>query len=385
MTMKHHQNLSKSYPLGPRRFYCLFLPWRSKASALSSSAARSTSWHGQVSGKDQYGPTQAVFGRHKKYLTFFLTRSYNPSMSWSADQTVFTLYLICHMSLSFGQKLWKPFAQQESELCGCKSEYLSSQIFQDQRHLLSASIFCKQYPPVLHPFRTRIISAKGGRTQLLSSSWQFKYLSTTNQNNPPMDKSNINTQLLYGESCNVQRMHWQRRVKKMEASRAWCKCKNGNDKNQVVLSIWILWILWFPSVPFSPFDTYVPKCWRLHSSAVQTCPCSSGDKGTSDAFATHLQLHMDDFIRLHCSFQLSCWWKQWERPKSRERRCRCKGKKCLEETIGYWPRCSKTFMTFGSLPWLPVTSVRHRTHRMPLRCADSADPILCLRDLRVQH
>ena len=146
MTMKHHQNLSKSYPLGPRRFYCLFLPWRSKASALSSSAARSTSWHGQVSGKDQYGPTQAVFGRHKKYLTFFLTRSYNPSMSWSADQTVFTLYLICHMSFSFGQKLWKPFAQQESELCGCKSEYLSSQIFQDQRHLLSASIFCKQYP-----------------------------------------------------------------------------------------------------------------------------------------------------------------------------------------------------------------------------------------------
>ena len=45
MTMKHHQNLSKSYPVGPRRFYCLSLPWRSKASALSSSAARSTSWH----------------------------------------------------------------------------------------------------------------------------------------------------------------------------------------------------------------------------------------------------------------------------------------------------------------------------------------------------
>ena len=29
-----------------------------------------------------------------------------------------------------------------------------------------------------------------------------------------MDKNNINTQLLYGESRNAQRMHWQRRVKK---------------------------------------------------------------------------------------------------------------------------------------------------------------------------
>ena len=382
MTMKHHQNLSKSYPLGPRRFYCLFLPWRSKASALSSSAARSTSWHGQVSGKDQYGPTQAVFGRHKKYLTFFLTRSYNPSMSWSADQTVFTLYLICHMSFSFGQKLWKPFAQQESELCGCKSEYLS--IFTNIPGSAS-SVICQYLLQAIPLSCTHSGPASSLRKVAARSCWA----APDNSNIYPLQIRTIRqwTRATLTHNCYMVNHAMCNECIGKDVWKKWRPLERDANAKMEMTKI----KLFFPFGSFGSFGSLqfpsvllTLTCQNVGACIAQRFKHAHVALATREP-ATHLQLHMDDFIRLHCSFQLSCWWKQWETPKSRERRCRCKGKKCLEETIGYWPRCSKTFMTFGSLPWLPVTSVRHRTHRMPLRCADSADPILCLRDLRVQH